>query len=147
MGVGVGIGIGGSNGASGWRAERSMSIRVLAHEFLGPLSIGEMTLEMCASSTSISSFSCPLGVHGLVVVELIPDGIPILANAACFSSHRSISIPHKSITKNMKWCTGWPRQSSKAGVAVEVNQGCCSVGLDGSKDDAFSAEGLGFSGC
>ena len=92
-------------------------------------------------------FSCPLGVYGLAVVELVPDGIPILVNVACFSSHRSISIPRKSITKNMKWCTGWPRQSSKAGVAEEVNQGCCSEGWDGSEDDESSAQGLGFSGC
>ena len=141
MGVGVGIGIGGSTGASGWRAERSMSIHVLAHECLGPLSIGEMTLEMCASSTSIDSFSCPLGVHGLAVVELVPDGIPIFASASCFSSYRPISIPRKSITKNMKWCTGWPRQSSKAGVAEEVDQVCCSEGWDGSEDDESSAKG------
>jgi len=111
------------------------------HECLGPLSIGEMTLEMRASSISIDSFSCPFGVHGLAVIELVPDGIPILANAACFSSHRSISIPRKSITKNMKWWTGWPRQSSKAGVAEEVDQGCCSEGLDGSEDDESSAKG------
>jgi len=67
-----------------------MTIQVLAHERLGPLSPGEMTLKMLALSTSTDAFSCPLGVHGLTVVELVPDGTPIIANSAFSSSSSSI---------------------------------------------------------
>ena len=61
MGVEVGIGIGGRIGTSG----------------------------MLASSTSIDAFPCPLGVHGLAVVELVPDGILIFDNTAL--SHIALS--------------------------------------------------------
>ena len=72
--------------ASGWSPERVMTIQVLAHERLGPLSLGEMSLKTLALSTSTDAFPCPLGVPDLVVIELVPDGIPIIATQP--------SLPH-----------------------------------------------------
>ena len=75
-----------------------MTIQVLAHECLGPLSSGEMSSKMLALSTSTDAFPYPLGVPGLVVIELVPDGIPIIATQP--------SLPHESPFRGVVLFTG-----------------------------------------
>jgi len=86
-----------------------------SEEGLGPLDdIGDAWFEPPPLTLSSAHW-----VYGQVVVERVPDRICILANATFSSSHLSVWIPHHK---------DFLIQSSRAGVAEEVHQECCSVG-------------------